>query len=89
MITSKTQQLFSLFIHITLTYLYDVDPLKPQFYIVKLRFPGVYIIFVISAQKQIVSTHQNRLAEAILMSTHNLYFEQKYEKYLKIFIFWW
>ena len=30
---------------------YDFDPLKPHFYIVKLGFAGVYIIFVISAQK--------------------------------------
>ena len=35
--------------HITETCLYNVDPLKPQFYIVKLGFTGVYII-VISAQ---------------------------------------
>ena len=33
------------------TYLYNFDPLKPHFYIVKLRFTGVYIIFLISAHK--------------------------------------
>ena len=33
------------------TYLYNFDPLKPNFYIVKLEFAGVYIIFLISAQK--------------------------------------
>ena len=43
------------------TCLYNFDPLKPHFYIVKLGFTGVYIIF--------------------LTSTHNLCFEQKYEKY--------
>ena len=32
------------------TRLYDFDPLKPHFYIIKLRFTGVYIIFLISAQ---------------------------------------
>ena len=32
-------------------YLYNFDPLKPHFYIVKLGFTGVYIIFLISAQK--------------------------------------
>ena len=37
--------------HITKTYLYNFDPLKPHFYIVKLRFRRVYIIFLISAQK--------------------------------------
>ena len=36
---------------ITKTYLYNVDPLKPHFYIVKLGFIGVYIIFLISAKK--------------------------------------
>ena len=55
---------------ITKTCLYNFDPLKPHFYIVKLGFTGVYIIFLISAQKQ-----------AVLTSTHNLRFEQKYEKY--------
>ena len=35
---------------ITKTYLYTFDPLKPHFYIVKLGFTGVYIIFLISAQ---------------------------------------
>ena len=32
------------------TCLYNVDPHKPHFYIVKLGFTGVYIIFLISAQ---------------------------------------
>ena len=32
--------------HITKTYLYNFDPLKPHFYIVKLGFTGVYIIFL-------------------------------------------
>ena len=35
---------------ITKTYLYNFDSLKPHFYIVKLGFTGVYIIFLISAQ---------------------------------------
>ena len=44
--------------YITKTCLYNVDPppsprpLKPHFYIVKLGFIGVYIIFLISAQKR-------------------------------------
>ena len=33
------------------TCLYNIDPLKPHFYIVKLGFTGVYIMFLISAQK--------------------------------------
>ena len=36
---------------ITKTCLYNFDSLKPHFYIVKLGFTGVYIIFLISAQK--------------------------------------
>ena len=39
---------------ITKTYLYIFDPLKPPFYIVKLGFTGVYIIFLIFAQKHIL-----------------------------------
>ena len=35
---------------ITKTRLYIFDPLKPHFYIVKLGFTGVFIIFLISAQ---------------------------------------
>ena len=37
--------------HITKTRLYNFNPLKPHFYIVKLGFTGVYIIFLISAKK--------------------------------------
>ena len=36
---------------ITKTCLYNFDPLKPHFYTVKLGFKGVYIIFLISANK--------------------------------------
>ena len=39
-------------IHITKTCLYNFYPLKHHFYIVKLEFTGVYIIVLISAQKQ-------------------------------------
>ena len=39
---------------ITKTCLYNFDPLKPHFYIVKLGFTGVYIIFLISAEKHIL-----------------------------------
>ena len=35
----------------TKTHLYTSDPLKPQFYTVKLGFTGVYIIFLIYDQK--------------------------------------
>ena len=38
--------LFVFFSIITKTCLYNFDPLKPHFYIVKLGFTGVYIIFL-------------------------------------------
>ena len=41
---------FLLFFSITKTRLYNFDLLKPHFYIIKLGFTGVYIIFLISAQ---------------------------------------
>ena len=47
---------------------YNFDPLKPHFYTVKLGFTGVYIIYVVSAQK-------HRLW--VLVSTNNLCSEQK------------
>ena len=69
---------------ITITYLYNFDPLKPHFYIVKLGFTGVYIIFLISAQNIDCGYSlepPRRVVEAVLTSTHNLCFVQKYEKY--------
>ena len=39
---------------ITKTCLYNVDHIKPHFYIVKPGFTGVYIIVLISAQKHTV-----------------------------------
>ena len=73
---------------ITKIFLYNFYPLKPHLYIVKLGFTGVYIIFRISAQKhrlwvlasQIDYDYSLEPAEAVLASTHNLCFEQKYEK---------
>ena len=57
-------------LHITKTYLYNFDPLKPHFYTVKLGFTGVYIIFLISAENIDCGY------------SHNLCFVQKYERYL-------
>ena len=36
---------------ITKTRLHNFDPRKPLFYIIQLGFTGVYIIFLVSAQK--------------------------------------
>ena len=53
---SKHHSTYQLLLHlyvdyVTKTCLYNVDPLKPHLYIVKLGFTGVYIIFLISVQK--------------------------------------
>ena len=66
------------FSYIAKTYLYNFDPLRPHFYIVKLGFTGVYIIFLISALKHRLWV---LVRTAVLTSTHNLCFEQIYEKY--------
>ena len=50
-IGDNIQEVFNLWcISITNTCLYNFDPLKPHFYIVKLGFTEVYIIFLIFAQ---------------------------------------
>ena len=49
--TCVWQQATNVFLqNITKSCLYNFDPLKPHFYIVKLGFTEVYIIFLISAQ---------------------------------------
>ena len=47
----KLNGIFISSVVITKTCLYNTVPLKPHFYIVKLGFTGVYISFLISAQK--------------------------------------
>ena len=65
---------------ITKTSLYNLDPLKPHFYIVKLGFTGVYIIFLISAQKHRLWYSLEPPRRGGSNEYHNLCFEQKYEK---------
>ena len=62
------------------TSLYNFDPLKPQFYIVKLGFTGVNIIFLISAQKHRLWVLVSPASSSDSNEYHNLYFEQKYKK---------
>ena len=70
-ILARTQH----FLHITKTRLCNFDPLKPHFNIAKLGFTGVYVIFLISAQKYRLWV----LSE---------YISEKYQNfYLKISIF--
>ena len=68
------------------SYLYNFDPLKPHFYIVKLGFTGVYFC-LISAQKHKLWVHvlvKTALSMRFLTSTQNICFEQKYEKYQNV-----
>ena len=66
------------------TCLYNFDSL-PHFYMVKRGFTGVDIIFLISAQiidcrYSLEPPHRVAFVEAVVTSTHNLCYEQKYEK---------
>ena len=47
----KVQFVYNVAERITKTYPYNFDPIKPHFYIVKLRFTGVYIRFLILLEK--------------------------------------
>ena len=69
---------------ITKTCLYNFDPLKPHFYIVKLGSAGVYIIFVISAKNIDCGYSLEPPRRGGSNEYHNLCFEQKYEKYQNI-----
>ena len=72
---------------ITKTCLYNFDPLKPHFYIVKLGFTGVYIDFLISAQnidcgyslepprRGGSNEYPQSMGEAVLTSTHKSMFQ--------------
>ena len=69
--------------NITKTCLYNFDPPKPHCYIVKLGFTGVYVIFLISAQKhRLCLLRPARHSE--LRGSSKEYpqsmFEQKFEK---------
>ena len=66
---------------ITKTRLYDFDPFKPLFYIVKLGFTGVYIIFLISAQNIDCGYSLEPPRRGGSNEYSNLCFEQKYETY--------
>ena len=74
---------------ITKTYLYNFDPLKAHFYIVKLGLTGVHLFFLFLFKNlhSLEPPHWGGSNEY-----HNLCFEQKYEKYqifyLKVFSFW-
>ena len=68
-------------VSITKTRLYNFDPLKAHFYIVKLGFTGVYIIFLISAQNIDCGYSLAPPRRGGSNEYHNLCSEQKYKKY--------
>ena len=73
---------------ITKTRLYNFDPLKPHFYKVKLGFRGVYIIFLISAQKHrlwVLVWTASRVPTIYILSRNMKHIRVFY---LKIFSFW-
>ena len=81
---------------ITKTRLYNVDPLKPHFYIEKnwgLQGYTLFYLFHISAQNIDCGYSLEPPRRGGSNEYHNLCFEQKYEKYQnfykKIFIFFW
>ena len=66
---------------ITKTYLYNIDPLKPHFYIVKLGFTGVYITFLFLLKNIDCGYSLEPPDRGGSNEYHNLYFEQTSEKY--------
>ena len=83
---------------ITKTCLYNFDPLKPHFYIVKLGFTGVCIIFLISAQNHrlwvlvrtaspIYVLSRNMKKYQIFLSKKFMFLEVKFSIYLNRRVF--
>ena len=71
--------------------IYNFDPLKPHFYIVKLGFTGVYIIFLFFLKSIDCGYSLEPPRWDGSNEYHNLGFEHKYEKYQsflsEIFVF--
>ena len=63
------------------TCLYNSDPLKPHFYIAKLGFTRVYIIFLISAQKHRLWYSLEPPRQGGSNEYPQSMFEEKFEKY--------
>ena len=66
---------------ITKPCLCNYDPIKPHFYIVKLGFTGVYVVFLISTQNIDCGYSLKPPRRGGSNEYHNLCFEQKFEKY--------
>ena len=79
---------------ITKTRLYNFDPLKPHFYIVKLGFTGIYIIFLISAQKHRLWVFVRTALARQFYRVPTIYVLSRSMKNIRIFIWkfsylWW
>ena len=70
----------------TCLYKFDPPPLQPHFYIVKLGFTGVYIIFLILLNNIDCRYSLEPPRRGGSNEYHNLYFEQKYEKYRRFYL---
>ena len=70
--------------NITKTCLYNFDPLKPHFYLVKLGFIGVYIFFLLLLKNIDSGYSLEPPRRGGSNEYQNLYFEQKYEKYQNV-----
>ena len=79
----------------TKTYLYYVDPLKSDFCISKTEiYKCINLLFFLFLLQNIECGYSIKPPpKAVLTRTHNLCFEQKYEKYqnfyLNFSVFWW
>ena len=78
-------------VYITKTYLYNIDPLKPHFHIVKLGFTEVYIIFLISAQKidcgYSLEPPRRNMKNISFLSENFQFLEVKFSTYLNRHVF--
>ena len=74
---------FTIIVTLEKTRLYNTEPLKPHFYIVKLEFTRVYIIFLIYAQNIDCGYSLEPPQRGVSNEYHNLCFEQNYEKCLR------
>ena len=87
--------MFYFTVTITKTYLYNFDPLKPHFYIVKLGFTGVYIIFLISLQNIDCGYSlepprwggSNEYPQSMFWA--EIWKYQNFSSHFFFFIFWW
>ena len=77
--------------YITKARLYNFDPIQPEFYIVKLRFTGVYIIFLILVKKHrlwvLVRTSPRRFLRVPTIYILSRIMKNNWNFYLKIFLF--